>query len=124
MNSKIKGGDKQDKLNKFTKLTDQEILKKFYFDNLDLKGLNYDGESYQPKKTFYDTYFHQNRKNFLIKSVIISGVTFVIGCGFGIFMLALQSFGTMGMMQTFDDKKYKYENLREVRQAFASVSYL
>jgi hypothetical protein len=116
MISKIKGGEK------LTKLTDQEIIKKFYFDNLDLKGLDYDEKSFQPNKTFYDTYFHQNRKNFLIKSMLISGITFVIGCGFGIFILALQSFGTMGMMQTFDDKKYKYENFKEVKQAFLSVS--
>lgn len=112
MINKIKGGEK---------LSDKEIIRKFYCDDYDLKGITYDPESFKPKKSFYDTYFSQNRRNFIVKTIVISGVTFVVGCGFGIFMLALQSFGTMGMIQTFDDKKYKYENFKEVRQAFVSV---
>jgi hypothetical protein len=102
----------------------KEIIDKFYFDNYSLKGIDYDKKSYEPENSFYKTYFKQNKKNFLIKLITISGFSFVIGCGFGVFMLALQGMGGMGMINPMDEMKYKYDNFKQVKQAAFNVIQL
>ena len=103
-------------------LTDKEIITRLYFDNYDLNPAYYDKENYIPAKSFYENYFRQNQKQVPMKFITISLMSYVVGVGFGIFMLAFQSMGTgMGMPGPLDDKKYKYENLSEVTQAIKSV---
>jgi hypothetical protein len=104
-----------------TNMSHQQIIKRFNQDSLDMKGVNYDKSAYEPKKDIYSTYFQQNKKNFVLKAITISGLSFVIGCGFGVFMLALQSMGTMGMMNAMDERRYKYESFKEVRAALYQV---
>jgi hypothetical protein len=97
------------------------LIKNFYSDSYSIKEVDYDCSAYEPKKDMYSNYFQQNRKNFIFKAITISGLSFVIGCGFGVFMLALQSMGTMGMMSQLDDRRYKYESFKEVRTAIYQV---
>jgi hypothetical protein len=104
------------------KIDSDSLIQKFYTDSYSLKGVDYDPMAYEPKKDMYSTYYQQNRKNFIFKALTISGLSFVIGCGFGVFMLALQSMGTMGMMSQLDDRRYKYESFKEVRTAIYQVS--
>ncbi len=101
----------------------EEVLVKYYYDNYEAKSLNYDKEAFVPKKSFYDNYYKQNQKQIPFKFLTISVMSYVVGLGFGLFMLAFQSMGTgMGMVNPLDEKKYKYENLSEVSNAIKSVN--
>jgi hypothetical protein len=109
MNSKLK---KQD-----------EIIKNTYFNIYDFRSVNYNPQSYIPRKSFYSTYFEQNQNNIPSKTLNILFFTYIAGVTFGAIMVVFNLWASSSM-PVVDQKKYKYESFQEFKKITKDVNII